>query len=77
MPTKKTTKTSKSKDIKDIKDVNYSELFLESIELSEALIKELDNVMTANLPPAQTGKVLGDIVSGFATQVDILKQKQV
>lgn len=74
MPTKKTTKTSKSKDIKE---VNTSELFLESIELSQALIKELDNVMSANLPPAQTGKVLGDIVSGFATQVDILKQKQV
>lgn len=47
----------------------------QSIELSEALVNEVDNLMQSNLPPAQVGKVLGDIVSSFSNQVKILKQQ--
>lgn len=47
----------------------------QSIDLSQALVSEIDNLMQSNLPPAQVGKVLGDIVSSFSNQVNVLKQQ--
>jgi len=47
----------------------------QSIDLSEALVSEVDNLMQSNLPPAQVGKVLGDIVSSFSNQIGVLKQQ--
>lgn len=47
----------------------------QSIDLSQALVSEIDNLMQSNLPPAQIGKVLGDIVSSFSNQVNVLKQQ--
>jgi hypothetical protein len=31
--------------------------------------------MQSNLPPAQVGKVLGDIISSFSNQIRVLKQQ--
>lgn len=69
MATKKTTKkTAKEKQPEQ-------DLLNKSIELSEALIKEIDNLMGSKLPTAQVGKVLGDIVSSFSQQVQELKDR--
>ena len=79
MATTKTKKTAKTaKTTKTVKAVNNSssDLFDQSIELSEALIREIDNVMKSKISPAQVGKVLGDIVSGFANQVNSLKDQK-
>lgn len=69
MTTKKVTK----KTVK--KDQPKQDLLQESIELSEALVKEIDNLMSSKLPTSQVGKVLGDIVSSFSQQVQELKDR--
>lgn len=69
MATKKTTKKTVKKDQPE------QDLFSESIELSEAVIKEIDNLMGSKLPTAQVGKVLGDIVSSFSQQIQELKDR--
>lgn len=69
MANKKTTK----KTVKE--DQPEQNLFSESIELSEAVIKEIDNLMSSKLPPGQVGKVLGDIVSSFSRQLQELKDR--
>ena len=47
----------------------------QSIDLSESLVNEIDNLMQSNLQPAQVGKVLGDIVSSFSNQISTLKKQ--
>ena len=73
MTAKKSTKTSTKKtataEAKEVENVKVNEL----IDLSEALVREVDNLMTSKLPPAQVGKVLGDIMSGFSEQVNTYK----
>jgi hypothetical protein len=69
MTTKKVTKKAAKKDQPE------QNLLQESIELSEALVKEIDNLMSSKLPTPQVGKVLGDIVSSFSQQVQELKDR--
>lgn len=77
-----TTKTTKKpvKKTKVTKENTASEsevdLFDESIDLSESLVKEIDNLMKSSLAAAQIGKVLGDIVSSFSDRVQELKQRK-
>ena len=55
-------------------DPDYKAHLTTSLELSRSLIAEIDNLMGSNLPPAQVGKVLGDIISGFGKQLDPLEE---
>ena len=70
MTSRKTVK--KPAGSKTKKTVDYKPALLESLDLSRALVNEIDNLMGSNLPPAQVGKVLGDIVSGFSKKVEEL-----
>ena len=72
----KTTKKTVSKKTTNKKEKCEPCLFEESIELSEAVIKEIDNVMSSSLPSAQVGKILGDIISSFSTQIEELKSRK-
>jgi len=69
MATKKTAKKETKQESSE------SILLQESIELSEAVVKEIDNLMSSKLPTSQVGKVLGDIVSSFSQQVKELKDR--
>lgn len=69
MATKKTAKKETKQESSE------SILLQESIELSEAVVKEIDNLMSSKLPTSQVGKVLGDIVSSFSQQVQELKDR--
>jgi len=69
MATKKTAKKE------TIQESSESILLQESIELSESLVREIDNLMSSKLPTSQVGKVLGDIVSSFSQQVQELKDR--
>jgi hypothetical protein len=69
MATKKTTKKQPEQEPSE------NILLQESIELSEAVVKEIDNLMSSKLPTSQVGKVLGDIVSSFSQQVQELKDR--
>jgi len=69
MTTKKTTKKAVKKDQPE------QDLLSESIELSQAFINEIDNLMSSKLSVNQTGKILADIVSSFSTQVEDIKQR--
>jgi len=69
MATKKTTKKQPEQESSE------NILLQESIELSEAVVKEIDNLMRSKLPTSQVGKVLGDIVSSFSQQVQELKDR--
>lgn len=55
---------------KKTKSAKYDEL----VNLSEALVKEIDNVMKTQLRPNQLGQVLGSIVLHFQEQVDNIKK---
>ncbi len=63
MTAKKTSKKTESVD-------TFKPLLIETVNLSQALVREVDNLMTSKLPPAQIGKVLGDIMSGFSDQIE-------
>jgi hypothetical protein len=69
MATKKTTKKASEQKLPE------NNLLQESIELSEALVNEIDNLMSSKLPNSQVGKVLGDIVSSFSQQVQEIKER--
>lgn len=68
---KKTKPVKSSKNTRE--DNELKDKLAQSIELSVALTDEVDNLMSQNLPPAQTGKILGDIMSSFSEQVQLLK----
>ena len=68
---KKTTKVVKTKKVEE----SSNSLLSESIELSEAVVKEIDNLMKSKLQPGQVGKILGDIISSFSKQVQELKER--
>ena len=78
--TSKTKKTSKTltklagTDTEASTGPDYKAHLTTSLELSRSLIAEIDNLMGSNLPPAQVGKVLGDIISGFGKQLDPLEE---
>lgn len=73
MPDKKTVKKTSTKASTGQK--SYKEDLKELIELNEALVREIDNIMISKLPSAQVGKVLADVVTGFSTQINNIKQK--
>lgn len=65
------TKTTKKKTVSK----NTSEPGLpDLVSLCDALVAEIDNLMSSNLQPAQVGKVLGDIVTSFSKQVETFKK---
>lgn len=83
----KTTKTSKASPKTKSKSrssstptdthtsIDYKDICNSVIELNEAFIKEVDNLMKSNITAAQIGKILGDIVSSFDRQTaDVKKQ---
>jgi hypothetical protein len=53
--------------------VDYKKGLDESLEMSEALVREIDNIMSSNMPVQATGKVLGEVLSGFSNQVSTIK----
>jgi Tfp pilus assembly protein PilN len=65
------TKTTKKKTVS--KKTSESEL-TDLISLCDALVAEIDNLMSSNLQPAQVGKVLGDVITSFSKQVDSFKK---
>lgn len=69
MTAKKTSKTAKKAEPKTSPVVDNTKL-LETLDLCDALVREVDNLMGSKLPPAQIGKVLGDIMSGFSDRVE-------
>lgn len=73
MTSKKTTSASKKTVSKQSStDSKYKTQLIEAVDMSRALVREIDNLMSSNLPPAQVGKVLGDVVTGFSKQIDAL-----
>ena len=67
MPTTKKAKTTKTSA------PDYKIILEEVLDLSSALVREIDNIMESQLPPAQVGKVLGDVVSGFQQRLEEYK----
>ena len=55
--------------------VDYKEGLDGCVELCNALVREVDNIMSSNMPVQATGKVLGEVMSGFSTQVTELSEK--
>ena len=55
--------------------VNYKEGIDACVDTCEALVREIDNIMSSNMPVQATGKVLGEVMSGFSTQVTAIKEK--
>lgn len=72
--TSKKTLSSTKKNIKKLAadEPDYKSQLADAVDMGQALVREIDNLMSSNLPPAQIGKVLGDIVSGFSKQIDAL-----
>tara|TARA_B100002019_G_C21012734_1_gene470820 strand:+ start:59 stop:289 length:231 start_codon:yes stop_codon:yes gene_type:complete len=76
MTTKKPkTSTSKTKTTTTSNDVELpaNAKIVQLVGLCDALVAEIDNLMSQNLPPAQTGKILGDIITSFTKQYTIFK----
>jgi len=65
------TKTTKKKTVsKETPESGLTDL----VSLCDALVAEIDNLMSSNLQPAQVGKVLGDIITSFSKQVETFKK---
>lgn len=67
------TKTkAKTKDTSNKKTTtpDYKIILTEVIDLSQALVREVDNIMESQLPPAQVGKILGDIITGYQQRLE-------
>ena len=81
MTTKKTSKSTKStkptktSTPKTSESHDFKTGFDESLDLGEALVREIDNIMTSKMPPQATGKILGEVVGGFNTQLQNLREK--
>tara|TARA_R110002167_G_scaffold245552_2_gene450998 strand:+ start:1010 stop:1237 length:228 start_codon:yes stop_codon:yes gene_type:complete len=73
MTVKKTTKTKSVSNTKPA-EKNYKLELDELIELNEAVVREIDNIMISKLPSSQIGKVLADVVTGFSKQVSQIKE---
>jgi hypothetical protein len=74
MTVKKTTKTKSVTKSKAV-EKNYKQDLEELIELNEAVVREIDNIMISKLPSSQIGKVLADVITGFSQQVSQAKEK--
>jgi len=66
---KKTENTEKE----ETPTVDYKKGLDDSVDMAEALIREIDNIMSSNMPVQATGKVLGEVLSGFSEQVAVIK----
>jgi hypothetical protein len=71
MATKTKAKKTTTKTTPYISD---TEKYNSIISLSDALVSEIDNVMSARLAPGQLGQILGTIVSSYKEQVDQIKR---
>lgn len=75
MTTKKTVKKTATKAKSTNETRTYKQELSDLIELNEAFVREIDNIMISKLPSAQVGKVLADVVTGLSSQVAQIKQK--
>ena len=75
-PVKKTTKASPPKAVRPppppVPDDNTSIKYRELVSLSEAFVKEIDNIMLSNLKPDHLGQVLGNVVKSYTEQLRVL-----
>jgi hypothetical protein len=75
-PVKSATKASATKTVRpppppvpvDSTSIKYKEL----VSLSEAFVKEIDNIMLSNLKPDHLGQVLGSVVKSYTEQLRVL-----
>lgn len=72
---KQTTKTTKKTTEKTPAEPkpDYKQISNDLIDLNQALVKEIDNLMRSNITAAQIGKILGDIISSFSKETDRVK----
>jgi len=50
-------------------DGNISGKYKELVSLSEAFVKEIDNIMLSNLKPDHLGQILGRVVKSYTEQL--------
>lgn len=72
---KTSTSTSTTTQVESPQAVNYKDTCTSLIELNEALVKEIDNLMQSNITAAQIGKILGDIISSFNKHTADIKEQ--
>ena len=63
------TKTKKESPTAVTSDNSINTKYNELLSLSESLVLEIDNAMTARLTPGQLGQVLGNVVLGYKEEV--------
>ena len=73
MATKSTKKTATKQSTTDTPD--YKQILTDSLDLSFALVNEIDNIMGSKLAPGQIGKVLGDVVTGYHDNIKKFKSQ--
>lgn len=66
---KKTVKSSPK-----VKTPDYKQISTDLVDLNQALVKEIDNLMRSNITAAQIGKILGDIISSFSKETTKVKE---
>jgi len=74
-PKTSTSASTTTTQVDSPQDVNYKDTCESLIELNEALVKEIDNLMQSNITAAQIGKILGDIISSFNKQTANIKEQ--
>jgi len=67
--------TKKEQTSSESTTVDYKTGLTSSLELSDALVAEIDNIMSSNMPVQATGKVLGEVMTGFLKQINTLKEQ--
>ena len=66
-------KKTEKPETEETPTVDYKKGLEDSVDMAEALVREIDNIMSSNMPVQATGKVLGEVLSGFAEQVATIK----
>ena len=56
------------------KTPDYKQISTDLVDLNQALVKEIDNLMRSNITAAQIGKILGDIISSFSKETTKVKE---
>ena len=52
---------------------NYKSGLDDALDCGEALVREVDNIMSSNLPVQSTGKILGEVMSGFQKELEKIR----
>ena len=47
----------------------------DALDCGEALVREVDNIMSSNLPVNSTGKILGEVMSGFQKELEKIRSE--